>query len=224
MPSYGRSHSSSSSSSRYGHRSNSKRSSRSYKSSKRSGNYDGQVFRTKRSTATTVTILDSPFQGYGYSWSFAGVTGYSEFQAVFDSYRITGVEMSWFPEANSAQVAVGSATAVLPLMYIAPDYNDATAPATADVLLEHEDLMMKRVDEKWRIFVKPRAQIAMYSGGVFTGYMESKVPQWISTSSPSVLHYGLKWATRSAEPGTGSAIMRGTMIAKYYLEFKNVTH
>jgi hypothetical protein len=39
----------------------------------------------------------------------------------------------------------------------------------------------------------PKVAIASYNG-VFTGYSQNNKPVWVDSGSPSVAHYGIKWA------------------------------
>lgn len=120
---------------------------------------------------------------------------YTEFTALYDQYRIDYVDCMFIFSNN--QSSVNSPGSVLPVMYLAKDYDDSNAANYPD-LQQYSTQRVWQLGEQarnngiYRLRVKPNVDVALYQG-VTTGYARGK-PMLVDTSSPSVPHYGVKIA------------------------------
>lgn len=193
---------------------NSKEVSQTYESSSRvpmliqsNPNQIYKICRTASYTQTTSTTL--PTLG-GFIETLNQINDATILRGVFDEYRIALVEI-WFDsnvtENNSAALAYGQ-------LLTGVCYTDANAPATlADMRDQANCVETNALTGHYHRFV-PHAALAAYSG-TFTSYSNVEAP-WIDTNSPSVEHYGLKFAI-SAQ----SSVNTYYVTSKVWFEFRH---
>lgn len=116
----------------------------------------------------------------------------SEFTTLFDRYKITHWQLRFYLKIDpSAQAA---ATASYPRMFWIKDYDDATPPASLNVLREHANCQT-RVLTPYKpivINVKPAVLAEVYRSAVATTY-SPKWNQWIDMVHTDIHHFGLKF-------------------------------
>jgi len=78
----------------------------------------------------------------------------SEFVALFDRYRIEGVDVRVIASQNVSN-SVGVAVQ-MPICQIAKDYDDYTAPGSTNELLQRNDVTFHRFDKPFRASVRPK--------------------------------------------------------------------
>lgn len=126
------------------------------------------------------------------SFPLTGLPQVAQFQALYDQFRITHVQMRFMLRTDpSAQAA---ATATYPRLYYARDYNDLNLPANLNELREYSKckIVHLKPDKTVVVNLKPAVLTEVYKTAVSTGYAP-KWRQWISTADASVPHYGVKW-------------------------------
>lgn len=126
------------------------------------------------------------------SFPLAGVAQVASFQALFDQYKISHIQLRFMLRVDpSAQTA---ATATYPRLYYARDYNDLNLPASLNELREYSKckIVHLKPDRTTVVNLKPAVLQEMYKSAVTTGY-SPKWKQWISMADTTVPHYGLKW-------------------------------
>jgi len=155
-----------------------------------------------------------------YSFKLSDLPQYTEYTAMFDRYRITGVKLHVFPRI-SQQTPAGNttaATAYSPVIAHTIDYDDATAPTDINTINQYDTVKFQYEFKPFKVWIKPRAAQAQYGAGVFTSYGNSSPKQWMDVASPDIAYYGWKWATNGY-----SAALNGNqywdVLATYYLEF-----
>jgi len=155
------------------------------------------------SFATSASVPS--FQSYGFA--FSDLDQYTSFTAVFDQYKITGIEFWLIPQAPAVLNAGEVATVV--------DYDDTTNLSTFAAAEDYQNCQVgKTIEGHYRKFV-PHIAVAAYSGA-FTSFMNLN-EQWIDCSYPGVLHYGVKVAsTVTTNAATFDALIR------YHVSFRNV--
>jgi len=133
----------------------------------------------------------------------------TQLAAVFDQYRISGIEVWLAPSYSSATTnASGLFTSVV-------DYDDATALTTVASALDYENaLTSEGISGHYHKFV-PHVAVASYSG-TFVSFNNVTAP-WIDAASSTVQHYGIK----TAWPAT-VAVYAYDLVAKLHMEFRNV--
>lgn len=163
-----------------------------------------------------ITTAANPLGAYQFRLS--DLPGYTDF-AIFDEYKITGVEVTFMPDFNS-NVGVSGTEYALPHLFTAIDYNDASAPGGENTLLQNESCIHHVPGKPARRYVQPRVATTLWQSGVASGF-GAETNKWIDTNSFGVAHYGIKYAliTDVDSPEVHWAY-RVTM--KFYLSFKKV--
>ena len=144
---------------------------------------------------------------FGFTFTLSQVPGYTEFQALYDDYMITGIKFKAVPYLQDISNSVSGITSSSnpPIFYVV-DTNDGAAPGTLDVILEYNEHKMSTVFQGFEVYFKPKFQDATQAlrGG------------WISTGNAGLLYHGLKVAI----PPTANANKFYVTIT-YYMRFKN---
>lgn len=144
------------------------------------------------------------------SWTLANLPDATEFTTLFDQYRIVHVDMEFMPTFN--QNVPATSTGYLPIV-TAIDYDDSTT-ATYAQLGEYESAQYNVPEQRFVRSVVPAIAIAAYSG-VFTSFANRRM-QWLDCASPSVVHYGLKWAI----PQTAATVTYYQVLSRLTVQFK----
>lgn len=119
----------------------------------------------------------------------------TELTALYDQYRIDWVDCQFMFSNN--QSSVNSPTSVLPICYIAKDYDDS-GDAGVTAIQQYATQQTWQLGN-WRgdgirhVRVKPNVDVAVYNTAIANGYARGK-PMLIDTSSPATPHYGIKLA------------------------------
>lgn len=155
---------------------------------------------------------------------------WSEFQSLFDSYRICAIKCTFTPwwdgnDLSNQGTANGVWTTVLPRVYTLVDRNGITAGslATENQFIESaKAVLIQKPQEPFSIYIKnPGVESAVSIGGGFTANAEEKTSPWLDTSNGGVEHFGA--AIGMVLPG-GSAADIGffyNINVTFYMQFKN---
>lgn len=126
-----------------------------------------------------------------YTFRLDQLPNYTEFTNLFDAYRMNKIVIKFVPTANSSSVG-SSLTDPLTQFHTVLDFDDATAPASLNAMYEYGNWRMSRGSVIHTRVFTPAVSLALLDGaGTTTGAQKYK--QWISTTQPDVLHYGLKY-------------------------------
>lgn len=143
-------------------------------------------------------------QGYAFAWTFDSFTGFADFTALYDMYRIDAVECIWELVQTSA---TAKASAIMPIVLAWPDYDDATAPASllvADQVSQMERLNLSEARPSVRRAIVPRVPL---NAGVLS---VSQQKQWIDMANTNITHYGVKFWVKNfnltTEAATGASL------------------
>ena len=158
-----------------------------------------------------VCVLNA--NNYGaFLFKLSNAPNSSEFTALFDQYKINAIQCTFYPQQTEVTLSNTPATTVRAArMFTAIDYNDGDPPTSLDYLRQYDNVEVHNAVEPFSVYI-PNPKFADATGALRTGY--------ISTASPSIVHYGLKWALEELNPGSA-----GTYTYKvetvYYFSFKN---
>jgi hypothetical protein len=139
------------------------------------------------------------------------ITNYTEFTALFDSYKITGVKIRFIPRQTSQDSLV---TAPGQFIYV-PDYDDDTIPtATTEILERQSHRVIQVPGGPFSIFIRPKATVN--SGAISSALQYNG---WIKTGATgaTIPYYGLKWAWLLS-----NSTQNLDVYMTYYLKFKAV--
>lgn len=111
------------------------------------------------------------------------------------------------------------ANEVIPLLYVAVDYDDATVPIVLGTLREYENVIARDDAHAFMVQIRPHAALAAYNGG-FGGFANVSNP-WIDCNSNNVQHYGAKYAIDVGAAGQTN-LQTWNVSCRYYFSFRNV--
>lgn len=187
-------------------------------------NLNGQAYRFKR-FVYKVNLNGSdavPFLFGATTFTLSDIPGTSEFQNLFDRYRITGIAYRYVcrrdPGVNSTTAAANQGS--YPSIHWVYDWDDSSAPGSLGVLQEYPSykefyFSSDKPATRWKYF-RPSSLTVGFETVSNSFYR----PEWkglIDMASPNAPFYGIKYATQGHV--TGITI---TMECKYYFVCKNV--
>jgi len=149
-----------------------------------------------------------------FAYNLNSVTNASLLASLYDQFRIDVIEAR-FVLRNNPSGAVS-----LPKLYVFPDFDDGTAPASTAAVLGHPRVQIHQFtpsQPEYTIAFSPRAAMAAYNGGVFTGFGQLEKPIFIDANQPNTAHYGLKYAIE-AFTDTNQSL---DVFAKVWLTMRN---
>lgn len=163
----------------------------------------------------------------GFFMTLSNLPDISDFQNLFDSYRVNKLVLTIIPKVSDyvAQVpttltSVGGANAMMPTIHSAIDYDDSNAPTNFNQMVQYDIYRSTRGHrEHTRVWV-PKVEL---TAGATSGLPKSY--QWIDTDNIEVPHRGLKvWITPPASLGAslGQATCYFDLKIKAYMSFKHV--
>jgi hypothetical protein len=141
--------------------------------------------RTQIISTTTVPT------GGAFYFDYNSINDSGSLTGVFDQYRIGMVEITFIPDATVSQLG----TVAPPLFATCVDKDDSAAITLVQIGDYPGAKVTLGVHPHTHTFV-PAAALAAYSG-TFTSYSMVEAP-WIDVASPSVQHYGVKYAFSAA--------------------------
>jgi len=169
--------------------------------------WNATLANVSASTSATGTVV--------YSFKLSDLPDSADIAAMYDQYRITEVEVHWYPtQPGGNPTSVGGAA----LMLACVDHNDNLA-STQAAILSREDTRVFPMWERWTWRFRPQASVAYFQSATATGYGPAPESAWIDTASPSVPYYGFK----AVIPIVASAsLMSGCFMLRYHVELKYV--
>jgi len=136
----------------------------------------------------------SNFIGFAYAPCLNDVVGDTDFTNLFDQYKIKRVTFRFRlvtnPDASNLQntTATTNAANVFPLLYLFPDHDDVTVPASINEVRERAGVKCSVV--KPNSFVKYSIRPTTVTP-ITSGTIRNR-PQWLDVNSATTPHYGLK--------------------------------
>lgn len=186
----------------------------------KSGYAQTNVIKTNRTTSATWTVTPGQFNGLSLQFILSALPNNSQF-AIFDQYRVTGVDVHVIPRQNVAwSAAAASAGASIdqgPIIW-AIDWDDAQPPASADEVLSKSTANSAAAFKDFHIFLKPKPSSLIYGAqGQAYGVMNGM--EWINMSNRTVPYYGVKLGIT---PGglTSDPKLYIDYVVKYYIQLR----
>jgi hypothetical protein len=162
--------------------------------------------------ATFTNSITVPVYG-SYSVTFGVLDNATNFGAVFDQYRIALVEVTFSPQVNMNYVGSGTNDG----QYVTVvDLDDTTNLTSFNTGLDYPGAIVTQLIKPHKHTFVPHIAVAAYSGA-FTSFANEEAP-WIDVASPSVQHYGVKYACNTASTYASSV----TVIIRVWLQLRNV--
>lgn len=156
-------------------------------------------------------------QSIGINFRLDNIPNVGEFTGLYDQYMIKAVKVTMIPRVTEAPV--GSSVNTLANMWSVIDYDDSSAPANIDTMLQYQNVKHTQMNRTHTRYIKPCVADEYFATGVLTTY-GARRNVWLDCSNSGVEHYGLK-IYLDALPLTAVPIQYD-VITKFYLAFKNV--
>lgn len=178
------------------------------------------VFTLRSTTVQSAQITQSATVDVKGAVAFvlSDLDDYSAYTSVFDQYRIDAVSVTFHANNNAIGLVTNSTTTLSPL-YVAIDYDNNTTPGSVTTLREYDNCMVVAPGESAQRTFRPHTAVAAYAGA-FTSYANQST-QWIDCASPSVSHFGYKYAV---PVGTAGQVLLQSWIVErtYWVSFRRV--
>lgn len=145
-----------------------------------------------------------------FTFQLNNVPKVADFTGLFDQYKINAVSLTFYPQLTEASSIVAVTAVQNARIFTAIDNNDAAVPTALNDIREYDNCEVHSAVEKFTVYIdKPK--FVDNTGALRTGYL--------STASSGTLHYGLKYAVETLNPGSaGTYVFR--VEAVYYMSFK----
>lgn len=212
----------------------SKKYSRNFFAKRWAGNFtilqtQGAGQNTSLSTSTFLMAIPAAAGIYMYAaaWAFKlnDLPGYSEYQSLYDQYKITGVQFKLIPLFNSVSTAGNAVAAVL---HSVVDIDDITAPLASTTGIDD----LRQYQKSYRTsnmisgrsitrFIRPNIMLPGYDYGTTLSKAMSKKSDWIDSANPDIAHYGFKFIVEAYNYTAVASTLAYKVELKYYLTLKN---
>jgi len=161
---------------------------------------------------TPVEYLNNPAtdQSFRFQFRLDAVTGYTDFTALYDMFKIRAVKVSFIPMAN---ITTANESGFASLIYSTYDFNAGSGTPTRDEIREYQYC-------KWSPYGKIHKRYFFPRVNETTGSTKVGPQNWQITEVPSVAYHGLLVNVANVPSiATDEPIYK--IEVKYYLSFKN---
>lgn len=166
--------------------------------SKSGNDWDNKVYKFRRSFLLSNNGDDFRYNsstGYNFidlTVSMDKLPTYTDFTALFDSYKITGVEYRFIPHFNTAPVLEGISNTQVARLVTVHDQDDNTSLTGLTNAMQYSSMEESLLDkERKRAFV-PLPTMQTFRTSTTTGYQSPDRPVWIDMAQVDVPHYCAK--------------------------------
>lgn len=154
-------------------------------------------------------------------FQLSDVSQVSTLSSLFDQYKIDKVFVRFMSRNPFGSVFnIASPNSGVPLLYIAQDRDDASAPASLNAVKEYDKVSVSNGYTSVDVLMEPRPTTALYAGGAFSGYSTPDVEPWLDIANTSIPHYGIKFGIDPLTATTTSSWV-WDVEAYYYISFRN---
>lgn len=166
---------------------------------------DSTMFKFQTPAATGISYAAIGFQ-------LNDLVNISEFDVLFDYYKINGVKLSFYYLYDNA---VFNGVSPAPQMYLIKDFDDSTVPASIGELIQYpgckELQLFDQNQGKVVVYLKPRVM-----DNTTDEQQPSKRRPWIDMSAKDKVYHGVKFAVVNRAGSLINIYVR----AKYYIQTK----
>lgn len=161
----------------------------------------------------------------------AATSGFSEWQALFDYYRINAVKMQmFFTKTTSDQGSAGNSAIGMPIMLIANDFDDIQETMTLGTMMERLGCRHVQFDASSQRginhYIKPKPTQVVVQTDITTGAQSSANAgvvfgtQWLDCAQSNIVHNGIKVLYDNQGLTTATVVGNVTFIFDVCYEFK----
>lgn len=166
-------------------------------------------------SSTFVEAIHNPAtdQSYRFQFRLNAVSGYQDFTALYDQYKIRAVKVSFIPIMN---ITTATESGYASLIYTTYDFNGESTSPSRNQIREYQYCKWSPYGKIHKRYFFPRVTEMTSSG------LSTKVgPQnWLSTASPDIPYHGLIVNVANV-PSIPENEPLYKVEVKYYLSFKN---
>lgn len=175
------------------------------------------MFKRAQFASSVITVTGGVDAYAAASFELQNIPSASEFTALYDQYKITGIKYQLMPRGNTAEVGSSAVQGNQCRIFSVLDYDDSVAPTSIAQLTQYQNLKVTNSTQTHTRYFKPRFNLDILSGSVgLTG--NAPTTGWIDVTNADVKHRGLKLAIQA--PPAGTYVY--DLLVTYYLMFKNV--
>lgn len=191
-----------------------------------SHSYKREVFLGQINTQVTSTGVTSNYSG-GFAFRLSDLPNVSEYAALYDQYKITGIKFKVMPKSdNLAQAANSNTISGFGQIITVIDNDDAIAPTNKDDLLQYRTCKVTGPARKHSRYIVPKMLNTVYRTGLTSAY-NSISCKWLDMSITDVPTYGIKlWIDPPVLNGLAATPYAALQVpydvyATYYFKCKN---
>lgn len=161
---------------------------------------EGAAGYLDHTTSGTIGVVN--FGSFGASFIASDIPNFSEYQSMFEEYRINKITLKMTPMATGAQAGAaltGATTQTAVMFHWCLDYDDAAAPTASEAGL---DALRQRTGYRMRNCYEGNGRPIVIS---FTPKVyhdgEPRKAGWIDEGQAAIPHFGVKCITESISTG-----------------------
>lgn len=146
----------------------------------------------------------------------------AEFTTLYDQYMLHKVVIKFIPYRTIAELTNAAASGGLGgARLITVIDNDDSTLITADQCREYASAKITNYGKNHKRVLTPAILRQMYESSISSAYTPS-FRQWLSTTDPTAIHYGLKGGLIVNDSAAVTASIQYSIEAQYYFKCKNV--
>lgn len=159
------------------------------------------------------------------SFKLTDIANYAEYVALYDSFKLVAVAVSFIPLSNVTQYANTAdfqQTSFANRIFTVFDYNDGTAPTSLAQLREYKSCRWSPGNRIHKRFIYPKVTLTIdedANTGSSYGLANSTKNPWMSTGFNQTQFYGIKYGIH--HPTLGQSTDLYQIECRYYLKFKS---
>lgn len=178
---------------------------------------------------TSANTAGNNYYSLGLGFAFKDIVNHTEFQELFDAYRLMGVKIKLFPITGRGTMYNNGTTETV-LLHTCIDYDDNSA-FTSDAnglyaMREFDSYKFRREfttgDKGSTWYVRPHASQLTYQTALTNGYTEMSRWKFIDTTNDQVPYYGTKIILEWQHTANSSVDFYIKFECTYYFQFKDV--
>lgn len=140
----------------------------------------------------------------------------ADLKKMYDEYTVDKLRFEFIPNGSNIPCVSGATVASRTILYTAKDYNDSTAPASLNAILEYQTCKYSAYLEKQYRSLKPCALATNPDGSIM-----GAAGTWVPTSQDAVKWFGLKYGL-AANGNSAGTVQTYQVLVTAYLSFKNI--
>lgn len=154
-----------------------------------------------------VPVYSNPGATIYNQYRLSDMPNYQDFTDLYDTYKICGIREKFVFEHNSSEIGSDE----VPNLLTCNDFNDVTAPASENEMLEYSSFKVSRMDKPIKRYFRPTCS------STTSGVARFIKSTWIPTSVSANIHCGLKIAVNTNDTATGTTFGTVKIYTTYYI-------